>query len=116
MKANTKKYVEITIDTIERETEKAYLIEGEWFPKSQFIYVMNWNHLSIKDWTVKQSDRKAIYTMLCPLWLYMKKPMRFRESDTLDNWITAYNKDDRVDFEYESFKALNRNEYNKLFK
>ena len=110
-----KKYVSLGA-ICERVTDRAILIDGTWYPKSQLIFVINWNYLDTrcKPMEVKPSDRKTIYTILCPLWLYMKNNTSFKNSHTLDEWNETFNTDDRVDYNYEAYRVLTFKEYQEL--
>lgn len=107
----SKKYVQISFEEIERETEKAILVSGGWLPKSQLLVVLNNQYYDISTKTVKEYKEKSTYCLLCPLWLHMKNNMPFKKSFELDKWLSDLNIDKRTTIKYEMLIAMNYNAY-----
>ena len=103
----SKKYVQISFEEIERETEKAILVSGGWLPKSQLLVVLNNQYYDISTKTVKEYKEKSTYCLLCPLWLHMKNNMSFKKSFELDKWLDSMNTDKRTTIKYKMLIAMN---------
>lgn len=107
----SKKYVQISFDEIERETEKAILVSGGWLPKSQLLVVLNNEYYDVNTRTVKEHKEKSPYCLLCPLWLHMKNNMSFKKSFELDKWLDSMNTDMRTTIKYEMLIAMSYKAY-----
>ena len=110
----SKKYVQICLDEITRETEKAILVEGSWLPKSQLLVALNNEYYDYESNTIKEVKNKTPYCLLLPLWLHMKNNMSYKKSDTLDKWNEGWNTDMRTTIKYESIKIISYKEYKEL--
>ncbi|MBQ2408610.1 MAG: hypothetical protein II309_04160 [Bacilli bacterium] len=110
----SKKYVELCKDEIQRETEKAFLVEGSWIPKSQLIFVINNKYYDPYEKTIKDYKEKSVMCYLVPLWLHMKNNMRYKKSDTLDRYISCWTSDMRVQESYERCKFYTFSEYQEI--
>ena len=108
-----KKYTQICLDEIVRETEKAILVDGAWLPKSQLLVVINNQYLDINTKEIKEVKEKTPYCLLCPLWLHMKNSLPFKNSYPLNTWENDLNIDMRTTIKYEPFKIVTYNEYHK---
>ena len=106
-----KKYTQINMHEISKETEKAILIEGNWLPKSQLLVIVNNQYFDYTAKEIKEYKEKTIYCLLCPLWLHMKNNLSFKKSNTIDELLNKLNIDKRTTIEYEAFKILSYKEY-----
>ena len=111
-----KKYVELCLNEIERETEKAILVEGSWIPKSQLIVVFNNADYNLSTKTVKEYKEKTIYCLLLPLWLQMKNNFKFKKSFYVEEYMSKINVDRRYKETYEAFKYATYVEYKEMIK
>ena len=110
------KYVEIGMNEVERETEKAILVEGKWVAKSQLLLVYNNEFYDFSTKQVKKIKETSIYSILLPLWLQMKCNFRFKKSFEVEDYMNKINVDKRTNIKYESFKYCNYTEFDKIKK